>query len=139
VREAASTVMQDLGREPLPSKTPIECLMLMVLPIPDSWPQRKKEAAARGEILPTVTPDISNMLKLAEDALKHVVWNDDKDVVNGIQRKIYGWAPLIKIIVRKARPLAELRRLEDIRTRDDNLVGQDEETVGPLFVDGAAA
>lgn len=49
---------------------------------------------------PTKTPDLSNMTKLVEDSLNGVLWTDDAQVVQNLERKV--WAaevPLIEVIV----------------------------------------
>ncbi|MGE0575428.1 MAG: RusA family crossover junction endodeoxyribonuclease [Reyranella sp.] len=72
--------------------------------IPASWPKWKRAEAAKGALLPTVTPDADNLLKTL-DALNGVVFADDKQIVTAIVRKEYG-EPGLTIFVG---PAAEAR------------------------------
>ncbi len=71
------------------------------MPIPRSWPQRKRDAALRGDLLPTTKPDADNFLKLALDGLNKIVWKDDAQVTRATIRKRYGALPGTVIVVRE--------------------------------------
>lgn len=52
------------------------------LPIPASWPQKRKEAAKTGILRPTSKPDLDNLLKHVKDCLSMLgFWGDDRQVV----------------------------------------------------------
>ena len=51
------------------------------MPIPASWPEGKKAAAAQGLIYHTSKPDLDNLEKAVKDACNNVVWTDDCVVV----------------------------------------------------------
>jgi Holliday junction resolvase RusA-like endonuclease len=55
-----------------------------------------------GELKPGGRPDLSNMLKLCEDAFKAVVWRDDSLVVEQRTRKVYGSQPKIVVTIQCA-------------------------------------
>ncbi len=78
-----------MGGNP-PMDGPIHMDATLVFGVPVSWPKKKREKALSGEILPTVKPDISNWMKMIEDAFNEVVFVDDKDIVSSTQRKVYG-------------------------------------------------
>jgi Holliday junction resolvase RusA-like endonuclease len=96
LRLAAAESMN--GREPF--ATPVRLELRVTLPIPKSWSKKKQHAAMTGEILPGSRPDLSNLLKLAEDALSSVVFADDSLVCIQWSQKIYGLAPKIVITVK---------------------------------------
>lgn len=66
-------------------KEPLEGPLLLgvrvFLPIPRSWPKYRQEAARRGEIRPTVKPDLDNLIKHIKDVMNGCFWRDDKQVV----------------------------------------------------------
>jgi Holliday junction resolvase RusA-like endonuclease len=73
--------------------------MCAEIPIPDSWSKKRKERAIRGEEWPVTTPDLKNILWLAEDALKMVVYKDDKLICKHNNIKRYSVQPKIVITV----------------------------------------
>ena len=73
------------GRNPL--DTPVSIELQVEVPIPRSWSRKKQNSAAAGELLPGSRPDLSNMLKLAEDACTGVVFRDDALIVEQATRK----------------------------------------------------
>ncbi len=64
--------------------------------IPKSKPKKWREAAARGEIRPTVKPDFDNYAKIV-DALNKVVWVDDAQIVDARIQKFYSDRPRLEI------------------------------------------
>jgi Holliday junction resolvase RusA-like endonuclease len=81
---------------------PVKLSLLCEVAIPRSWSGRKQLRAINGEIKPSGRPDLSNMLKLCEDAFKAVVWRDDSLVVEQRTRKIYGSQPKITATIQCA-------------------------------------
>lgn len=75
---------------------------LAEMAIASTWSKKKRAAALLGEILPTKKPDLSNQLKLVEDALNGVVYRDDCLIVEFAARKIFGVQPKIVITVTPA-------------------------------------
>jgi len=71
------------------------------LQIPESWSNKKKMAAANGEIAATKRSDIDNITKGIFDGMNGVVWRDDGQVVEAIQRKRYSQTPGVVVIVRE--------------------------------------
>lgn len=67
--------------------------------IPKSWSKKKREAALRGEILPTARPDIDNYLKTL-DALIGLAYEDDSQIVQTIAEKKYAENPYVEIRIR---------------------------------------
>ena len=67
--------------------------MRITVPVPASWSKKKQADALAGRIYPTTKPDKDNVIKAIYDGCNGVVWRDDVQVVDGIQRKRYGATP----------------------------------------------
>lgn len=66
--------------------------LFIMMPIPQSWPRWKRDAALAGTIYPTGKPDDDNVSK-ALDALNGIVWHDDSQRVHSLLWKEYGENP----------------------------------------------
>ncbi|MCW4115628.1 RusA family crossover junction endodeoxyribonuclease [Aurantimonas sp. MSK8Z-1] len=99
---AAQQVMGD--RPPL--EGPLELDIVAVMPVPKSWPKRKRADALANRIRPISKPDWDNFGKVL-DAGNLVLWIDDSQVVDGRVRKHYGEKPGMWITVRPIAPGAE--------------------------------
>lgn len=73
----------------------IELQIVAVFPVPQSWPNWKREAAAAGEVGHTTKPDGDNITKAVKDAFNGVVWLDDAQVVRTTIEKQYGPKPMV--------------------------------------------
>lgn len=71
------------------------------LPIPKSWPAKKKAMAIQGLVAATKKPDCSNIQKSIEDGMNGVVYVDDVQIVKGTQSKRYAETPGVVVIVRE--------------------------------------
>jgi Holliday junction resolvase RusA-like endonuclease len=78
---------------------PLRLHLLAEFGVPQSWSQRKKNTALLHGHFPAKKPDISNILKLAEDALNGIVYRDDALIVEAHVRKVYGGQPKLVITV----------------------------------------
>ena len=66
--------------------------------VPKSMSKRKREAALAGRLRPTTKPDVSNVLKGVEDALKGLWYADDSQIVGyGEIGKWYAERPRIEV------------------------------------------
>lgn len=91
----------------------LEMTIFSYYPIPESWPEKRKEAARAGLLRPTVKPDWDNAAKIT-DALSPfrdkrskivvpVVWRDDAIIVDAHVHKIYSTRrPGIIVEIRRA-------------------------------------
>lgn len=86
VQQHGNLAMQ--GAEPM--QGPLSVDMVVCMPIPESWPKKRKQAAIAEVELPTTKPDIDNIVKGVFDALNGIAWQDDKQVVTLKVKKIYG-------------------------------------------------
>lgn len=94
LRIAAQEAMGDMP----PFDGPLHVEVIADLPIPTSWSRRKRLDAVNGAVVPTVKPDVDNLLKCI-DALNGVVWNDDKQIVVATVHKWYAEKPGLEIRV----------------------------------------
>lgn len=96
---AASQAMQ--GRTPYAE--PIKVHVLAVMPVPQSWSNKRKAAALTGAEFPAKRPDLDNLCKLATDALNGIVWSDDALIVELTAAKVYGEVPRTVVSVEPMR------------------------------------
>lgn len=75
------------GATPLPHA--LEMTVDAYYEIPRSWPAKKKNLAATGQIRPG-KPDADNVLKIYADALNKVAYNDDVQIWKATVTKQYG-------------------------------------------------
>jgi len=82
-------VKQQFTQEPLSYIDLIKMTFLMKLP--SSWSNKKK--ARLNNTYHTQRPDLSNMIKMIEDALNNIVWTDDCIIANLIAKKLWSYEP----------------------------------------------
>lgn len=85
-----------------PLAGPLALAVTFVLPIPPSWSKKQRESA----FWHTGKPDLSNFVKLVEDALGRSGrwWRDDAQIAWSQQAKVYGPAPEIEIEIEQLPP-----------------------------------
>lgn len=70
--------------------------------IPKSMSKRKRDVALAGHLRPTTKPDVSNILKGVEDALKGLWYADDSQIVGyGELGKWYAERPRIEVTMQE--------------------------------------
>lgn len=84
-----------------PFDCPLDVIVEFVLPIPQSWTEKKKAAALAKKVLPLARKkgDVDNLVKAAFDAANGIVWLDDSQVVIMSAWKIYGETPAVNMSV----------------------------------------
>ena len=82
-----------------PLDGPVEVALIFVLPIPKSWPLKRRDAARAGTLLPLKKPDGDNLEKLVLDALTGVCWNDDMQICRCAWDKAYGTDPGVMVSI----------------------------------------
>jgi len=70
--------------------------------IQKSASHKEHSLRAAGEHRPIVKPDTSNYVKLIEDALTGVIWEDDNLIVSLVAKKYYSDDPRIEVTVTEA-------------------------------------
>lgn len=64
--------------------------------IPKSWSKKKQEKARANRIRPTKAPDADNIAK-TKDALNHIAWKDDSQVVDEHIHKLFSDRPRVEM------------------------------------------
>lgn len=85
---------------------PVEMRIAVYLPIPQSAPKKRQAAMLSGAELPTKKPDLSNVLKLIEDALNLIAYRDDAAIVSMTMTKHYALDPRVDVYVTSVQPSA---------------------------------
>lgn len=88
---------QAMGGKP-PVESPLHVDLLVILPIPASWSQRKKTEALACRLLPAGRKDLDNFVKTL-DGLNGIIWKDDGQICSIVARKIYGEIPGLHILI----------------------------------------
>lgn len=84
---------------------------------PAGWPDWKRQAALAGQIKPTGKPDLSNLLKAAEDALNGIAWVDDAQIVAVRAGKHYSEQPVVILTIWRIKALpAQTSKKTDLLT-----------------------
>lgn len=83
-----------------PISGPVSLTITAVCPIPVSWSKVKRAAALEGRLRPTAKPDFDNVSKVVSDALNHVAWHDDAQIVDARFAKLFGDRPHLLVEVR---------------------------------------
>lgn len=95
IRHLASLAMA--GRPPLDG--PLIIQMCAFVPVPASWPVKKREMALAGLLYPTSKPDWDNYAKM-QDALNNICFTDDALIVDAHIYKRYSASPRLVISVK---------------------------------------
>ena len=106
-------LLRAAAQDAMAGAPPLDCAVRLVMtatmPVPTSWSNKKRAQALSGEIRPVVKPDADNLLKMA-DALNHVVFHDDRQIVEARIIKFYGDRPSLRVEIEpwSFRPLGEI-------------------------------
>ena len=96
IRHYASQEMK--GREP--TIRPVSMTLTAVFEIPKSWAKAKRAMALNNNFHPMVKPDIDNIAKVFSDAMNHVVYKDDSQIVYSVCAKVYGIEPKVVVTIK---------------------------------------
>lgn len=81
-----------------PPDGPVRLGLVFLLPIPKSWPKWKRRAADVGWLRHRSKPDVSNLVKLAEDAMEAGGWFlSDSQIVELRASKCYAEEPGVEV------------------------------------------
>ena len=70
-----------------------------ILPMPDSWSRKRKNANAGLPV--TVKPDADNLVKSLMDSANKILWQDDNQVTDMTVKKRYGYQGAIELTIRE--------------------------------------
>jgi len=87
---------------------PVELSITFFLPIPKKTSSKNRQAMINRVILPNVKPDEDNLAYLITNALKKIVYDDDKQVCAKHVYKFYGEEP--KTVI-KVRPILQVQEV----------------------------
>jgi Holliday junction resolvase RusA-like endonuclease len=82
-----------------PMGGPLSITLSIGVPVPKSWPKKRRADALAGGIWPTGKPDLDNQVKLVGDALNGIVWGDDSQIVRAVVSRRYVEQPQAVLIV----------------------------------------
>ena len=95
----AETAKQAMGStEPL--KTPVAAYIYITVPVPQSYPKKRREACLIGLERPCKKPDIDNIIKAFLDSMNGIVYGDDTQVVSLHSTKNYGTMGMVEVMVK---------------------------------------
>ena len=97
IAEAARKAMG--SSEPL--ETPIAAYIYIVVPVPQSYPKKRRDACLNGLERPTKKPDADNILKAFFDAMNGIVYKDDCQIVSIHATKNYGPVGMVEVMVKE--------------------------------------
>ncbi|MCK4783349.1 MAG: RusA family crossover junction endodeoxyribonuclease [Desulfobacteraceae bacterium] len=87
----------------IPLEGALRMTVVAYMMIPKSTSKKRMKLMIDRVIRPTKKPDISNILKSAEDALNSLAYHDDKQIVTAICHKYYAIRPRLEIEITGAR------------------------------------
>lgn len=90
---AAASLVSD------PFDGPLTVFVEAFFPIPESWSNKKKAAAAAGEVFHMSKPDGDNVFKAVGDSLNKICWVDDSQIIMSQIVKLYSDFPRVRISV----------------------------------------
>jgi Holliday junction resolvase RusA-like endonuclease len=97
IAEAARKAMQ--SSEPL--KTPVAAYIYITVPVPQSYPKKRREACLIGLERPCKKPDCDNIIKAFFDAMNGIVYIDDSQIVSIHATKNYGSVGMVEVMVKE--------------------------------------
>ncbi len=101
------TYIKEMFAISYPNFVPLEGALRMTitayLMIPKSTSKKKAKLMVERIIRPTKKPDMSNILKSAEDALNSLAYHDDKQIVTCVCHKYYSVRPRLEIEITGAK------------------------------------
>jgi len=80
-----------------PHQGQVEALIVACYPIPKSTSKKRAHQMATGYIRPIIKPDWDNIGKIVCDALNHIVYRDDAQIVDARVRKFFSERPRVAV------------------------------------------
>lgn len=79
---------------------PVDLHLRILVQVPASWSQRKRAEALAGRIIPTIKPDVDNVIKAICDGCNGVVWRDDVLAADGSWSRRYAEVPGVTVTIK---------------------------------------
>ena len=86
---------------PIPMSGSIYIDATFYLPTPKSTSKKKKSLMESGEIAHNKKPDLDNLSYLLTNAMKGLIYQDDRQIIEVHERKKYGLEPRIEVLVKE--------------------------------------
>jgi Holliday junction resolvase RusA-like endonuclease len=83
-------------------KTPVSVFLYVRLPVPQSYPKKRREACLSGLEKPCKKPDIDNIAKTYLDAMNGIIFVDDTQVIDLHVKKLYSVVAGVDVMVMEA-------------------------------------
>lgn len=80
----------------------VSARVIVTLPVPESWSQRRRADALAGLVMPAQRPDLDNYVKAVLDGCNGEVWRDDCQIVGIAAMKRYGAEPGVRVEAERA-------------------------------------
>lgn len=84
-----------------PDDAMLDMRVLAYFSIPKSKSRKQQNLMRQGVIRPTKKPDMDNVIKVLADALNHVAYRDDTQIVDCQVRKFYADEPRVEVLIRQ--------------------------------------
>jgi len=82
-----------------PWTDPAVMTLYCFLPVPKSYSKARRERCLLGKEFPAKTPDLSNVMKMIEDCLNRLVFEDDKQIISSVLVKVYREKPGMRVVL----------------------------------------
>lgn len=87
------------GRARFPDEAMLAATLTAYYGIPGSASKRRKAAMLAGVLRPTKKPDVDNVIKAVLDALNHLAYRDDVQVVELTFHKLWSDRPRVEVVL----------------------------------------
>lgn len=82
-----------------PTAAAVSVTLDVLLTVPASWSQKKREDALAGRVFAKSRPDYDNYTKALLDGMNGIVYVDDSQAVRGTTQKRYSATPGVHVVV----------------------------------------
>lgn len=79
--------------------TPVMVTIIAYYPVPKNASKDTRRQMLQGDLMPVLTPDIDNIVKIIMDGLNRTAYQDDKQVVAVVARKRYDITGHVTVMV----------------------------------------
>jgi Holliday junction resolvase RusA-like endonuclease len=89
VKQCAIEAMKQSNAGLIPREVPLKIVIAVTISRPASIPKKR--------LMPTVKPDLDNIVKTIQDALEGIVYQADQQIVSIFSDKQYGFADCVSV------------------------------------------
>lgn len=88
------------GHQRIVSGMPVQIIVTAYYAISRTDSRRTREKKLSGILQPMKKPDADNVLKVIADALNHMAYDDDSQIVFAVVRKLYSETPRVEVEIK---------------------------------------